>query len=142
MNYFFDTSALIKNYIEEIGSDIVTDLLQESDNVYVSELCIIECFSTLKRIFQDKLINEKNYENIKNEIKYDFEYFTKIELGTVIKNCEKLIDLYQLKTLDSIQLSSLLHVKDNIDYFICCDGKLLKSAEKENIKIINPNKKK
>jgi len=140
MNYYFDTSALIKNYIDENGSNIVVELINNANEIFVSELYLVESISTLRRILLDKLITEEDYENIKNEIKHDFEYFTKIEIEKILKGCENLIDKYQLKTLDSIQLASAIHIKNEIDYIVCCDEKLVKSAEEEKIKVINPNK--
>jgi predicted nucleic acid-binding protein len=131
MNYYFDTSALIKNYIEENGSNIVIELINNAKEIFVSELYLVESISTLRRILLDKLITEEDYENIKNEIKYDFEYFTKIEIEKILNDCENLIDKYQLKTLDSIQLASAIHIKNEIDYIVCCDKKLLNQQKKK-----------
>ena len=50
MTCYFDTSALIKNYIEEIGSNAIKALLDDADEVYVSEIYIIECISTIRRL--------------------------------------------------------------------------------------------
>lgn len=52
--------------------------------------------------------------------------------------CEKLIDAYQLKTLDSIQLSSALIIKNYLDGFICCDTRLVTAASNEHLRTINP----
>ncbi len=56
----------------------------------------------------------------------------------IINNSIKLIEKYQLKTLDSLHLSASLNQKDKIEYFISCDKKLLSAALEENFKIINP----
>ena len=69
MNYFFDTSALIKNYIDEPGSTSVSELMNQSDLVYVSEITLLECFSTLRRILLENLFTPEEYENVKTEIK-------------------------------------------------------------------------
>ncbi|MEA1911403.1 MAG: type II toxin-antitoxin system VapC family toxin [Spirochaetota bacterium] len=138
MNYFLDTSALIKNYIEESGSDYITQLLDQASNIYVSELTIIECYSTLRRILLEKLISKNEYIYLKQEIYYDFEYFHKVEYSAGLPYCEIIIDTYQLKTLDSIQLAASLCVKDEINAFVCSDNKLLKAAKEENLEIINP----
>lgn len=135
---YFDTSALIKNYIEEIGSDTVKTLLDDADEVYVSEICIIECMSTTRRLWKEKLITESEYRLLKKEIKKDYPYFKKVALDTVHENAEKLIDTYQLKSLDSIQLGSALSVKEIIDNFVCCDRKLRDSAAHERLNVINP----
>ncbi|RKX70523.1 MAG: VapC toxin family PIN domain ribonuclease, partial [Spirochaetes bacterium] len=73
MNCFFDTSALIKNYIEETGSEKVSALMEEADEIFVSKITIIECFSTLKRILSERLISKSDYIRLKKEILYDFE---------------------------------------------------------------------
>ena len=136
MNCFFDTSALIKNYIEETGSEKVSALMEEADEIFVSKITIIECFSTLKRILSERLISKSDYIRLKKEILYDFEFFSRVSLTPEI--CEQLIDEYQLKTLDSIQLAASLSVSDEIDAFICCDNKLLKAAEAESLATLNP----
>ncbi|RKX87472.1 MAG: hypothetical protein DRP58_02705 [Spirochaetes bacterium] len=138
MNYFFDTSALIKNYIEEIGSDHVSGLMDSAAEIFVSTITIIECYSTLRRILVEKLITEDEYSHLKKKIAYDFDFFNKIEFENSTEKCEQLIDAYQLKTLDSIQLAASLTVLDEIDNFVCCDIKLLNAAERENLDILNP----
>ncbi|MEW5952509.1 MAG: PIN domain-containing protein [Bacillota bacterium] len=48
MNLFFDTSALVKFFYEEQGSEIVTDLITDPENiVYVSDLARLEFISVL-----------------------------------------------------------------------------------------------
>ncbi|MEW6525345.1 MAG: hypothetical protein AB1444_01600 [Spirochaetota bacterium] len=43
-----------------------------------------------------------------------------------------------MKTLESIQLSSALVIKDTIDYFVCSDNRLVTAAKKEKLHILNP----
>ena len=135
---FFDTSALIKNYIEESGTVNVASLLDRADEIFVSEICIIESISTIRRIFEENKITRKEYEILKEEIKKDHRYFSRINIESVYDIAEGLIDKYQLKSLDSIQLGSMLSMKNRIDFFVCCDKKLLEAAAKEKIKTINP----
>jgi len=49
-----------------------------------------------------------------------------------------LIEKYQLKTLDSIQLASCLYRKADISEFVVSDVKLKTAAEGENIEVIDP----
>lgn len=47
---FFDTSALVKRYSRESGTDVVDDLIEESDQpVLLSTLSVIEIASSLRR---------------------------------------------------------------------------------------------
>lgn len=138
MILFCDTSALIKNYIQEAGSERVEQILDEADEVFVSALTLIECFSTLRRILLENSITREQYEQIKREIQQDFSFFSMIDFSEAVPYCEEIIDLYQLKTLDSFQLASALAVKGEIDYFLGADTRLNKAAEAESIRVLNP----
>lgn len=138
MNLFIDTSALIKNYIEEKGSTGLSDLMYQADEIFISLVTPIECIATIRRILVDKRITEDMYRTLKDEIFYDIKYFQVLDNKNALQYCEPIIDRYQLKTLDSIQLSSALYVKDKIMTFVCCDNKLNKAAEAEKLEIINP----
>ena len=138
MTIYLDTSALIKNYIEESGSDSITKMMYEADKIYVSYITRIECISTFRRILHEENITEEEYKRLKNELLYDFKYYTEIETKKALDNCENVIDKYQLKTLDSIQLSSAMYIKNELDIFICCDTKLNDALKNEGLSIYNP----
>jgi hypothetical protein len=141
MNLFCDTSALIKKYIAETGSDTFEKILRKAETVLVSAITEIETISTFKRLLMEKAIDEHEYNIVCNDFEIDYQYFTVISFdGEIAKNAIRAIDTYQLKTLDSIQLGTAMYLKDDIDYFVVCDEKLIKAATKENIKTINPNK--
>ena len=93
MNYFFDTSALLKKYIEEDGSEKTENILEIADIIHVSDITLIECISTFKRLMIEKLIEENEYRLLKKECAYDFRFFSVIAYNEKIRNeCIPLID--------------------------------------------------
>ncbi|MEJ5363179.1 MAG: type II toxin-antitoxin system VapC family toxin [Spirochaetota bacterium] len=141
MDIFIDTSALMKRYISEIGSDIIDNLFTKCDTIYVSIITEIEAFSTIRRLLYDKQIGKHEFLHLHNEIETDLQYFTIIDINeSVIKLSKDLIMHHSLRTLDSIQLSSALLIKDTIDYFVCSDNRLITAAQNEKMKILNPLK--
>jgi len=59
MNLFFDTSALVKFFHEEEGTDIITDLILEQNNeIWISELGRLEFISAVFRRFRNKELDE------------------------------------------------------------------------------------
>ena len=139
MTLFFDTSALIKRYVIEKKKKKVDELMDKADTIIVSVITEIEAYSTFKRLLIEKAISDTDYKTLLNEFDIDYPYFTHIIFDNLItSNAKLLIDKYQLKTLDSIQLGTALLLKDEIDYFIVCDSKLVKAGKKEGLKIINP----
>lgn len=139
MNYFIDTSALIKRYINEKGSNVVDSIFREGASIFVSEISKIEAISTIKRLLVTNNIDLANYSSIKRELLFDFTLFNIIEHNNdILEMAIKMIEKYQLKTLDSIQLASCLSQFSAIDFFVGSDKKLIKSAKNENMKILDP----
>ena len=141
MNLYFDTSALIKRYIVEKGSDKVDSLMDNAERIIVSVITEIETCLTFKRLVTEKAISENDYQTALSEFEYDYEYYIPVNFDKNISEQAKLIiQRYQLKTLDSIQLGTALLLKDEIDYFVVSDDKLIRSGQGEGLKIINPLK--
>ena len=76
MKIFFDTSSLIKRYIEEKNSNKVTDILDKADEITISHITRIEFISAVQRRFTDKSISLSDYNTVLNEFEYDIQFFT------------------------------------------------------------------
>ena len=139
MNLFFDTSALIKRYILEKGSDEVDELLNRADGVFLSPLTEVETCSVFRRLWTDKAIDEKEYTLLRKEFETDCQYYTFIPLDEqVLWQAKRVIHEHQLKTLDSLQLGTALSLGNTIEHFVACDEKLIKAGMKEDLGIISP----
>ena len=65
MNLFFDTSALVKFFHQEKGTDIVTDLILEQNNeVWISELGRLEFVNAVFRRFRNKELDEEQLNTL------------------------------------------------------------------------------
>lgn len=141
MRLFMDTSALIKRYIMEEGSNAVDNLMDATLEVIVSPITKIECISTIRRLLHEKFLTMEEFSVIKKNILYDFEFYNVLRMNDRIENnAIKLIEKYQLKTLDAIQLSSCCSTYPEYLSFVTCDNKIIKFAEIENLSVINPLK--
>lgn len=147
MIFFLDTSALIKLYHHERGTDSFTNyLLEITGDVFVtiSEITKIEVHSSLLKKYREKQISYKNLLQVFSVLENDFMKMKIINLDYNIKNISiAIIDSfgmkYSIKTLDSLQLASAIYLNNisKINYFISSDKKLLNLA-KELFPIINP----
>jgi predicted nucleic acid-binding protein len=139
LKYYFDTSALIKAYIEEEGSKKVKSIINSAEEIFVSSITSLECHSTIRRLLLEKSITEISYNLLRKKIYQDFEDFSIIPFTTQIEELAKdYIHQFQLKTLDSIQLASCVSVVADIYSFVLCDDKLFSSAKKLEMEVINP----
>jgi len=140
MNLFLDTSAVIKLYHEEEGSESLIDLITEFDEdviLTISDVCKIEFHSAFLRRVRTKEIEREIVEQVFQYFEQDLTFYHIIEVNDSVKQFA--IDLLNnfawnqgLKTLDSIQLASALisHQWVPVDYFVSADQKLLKIAKK------------
>jgi predicted nucleic acid-binding protein len=139
MNLFFDSSALLKRYLDEAGSISTQQLFESADRVFVSAITHIECVSSFQRLLHQKFIGEKDYKRLQTEINFDFPFFEAVQFNEEVKSYAlKIVEKYPLKALDTIQLASLLQVANEIDSFVVCDQKLKKIAVKEGFHIVDP----
>jgi uncharacterized protein len=139
MRLYFDTSALLKKYISEIGSENVDKLFLSATEIHISSIGQIEAISSFRKLLLEKEIENNDYDELKKEINQDFQFYNVIDItNEIILFSISTIDKYQLKSLDSIHLGTALSIKNDIDYFVSCDQKLLNAVKKEGFKVINP----
>ncbi len=81
MILFFDTSALIKRYINEKGSFIVDELFMQAKEIVLAPVTKIECFSTIKRLYKEKYINISQFHDVEKNLNYDFKSYSILNLN-------------------------------------------------------------
>ncbi len=128
--YYFDTSALIKLYHEETGTDNITDMINsENPDIVISDLTTIEMVSALAKKVRMKDIDEDIFKEVVLAFEDDIRFFDVVEIDETIKvravELLKSIGLKRgLNTLDALQLSYALCASENelIDRFIVSDS--------------------
>lgn len=141
MRYFFDTSALVKRYIQESGSKLIDRTFDEADEILVSAVTRIEAISAFRRLMGEKNISEADYKKLKSELDEDFKDFTILPVSQKILNkAYQIVDTEDLRTLDAIQLATVIIASKNIDQLVAADQRLLFAAVNNNIDTIDPLK--
>ena len=151
MNLFLDTSAIIKLYHKENGSEELVDLLlqYEEDLVLtISDICKIEFHSAFLRRVRIKEIDRETIQQVFQYFEQDLAFYHIVEVNDKVKQSalsilDELAWEKGLRTLDAIQLASALTTQNwlPIAYFISADQKLLKIA-KEHFTVFYPQTRK
>lgn len=144
MNYFFDTSALVKIYHNEIGTDKVLDIYKSQEKILISELATVEFYSTIYRKYRDREIDQKTL-NLLIE-KFDSDKESRYEVlsfsSGVTEQAQDFISKYGetrgIRTLDSLQLSIFEFYCEKEDTFVCADAKFVKIAQQEKKNVLVP----
>ncbi len=146
MNLFFDTSALVKFFHEEEGTDIVTDLILEQNNeVWISELGRLEFISAVFRRFRNKELDEEQLNTAVDSFENQIAAFNIEPLGhAVLEEAELFIKnhgrTHGLKALDALHLGTFSLLSEKDWSFVVADGNLYNVAKVIGFNTINPLK--
>lgn len=103
---YFDTSALIKRYVDEKGRREVLQLLRQHQCV-TSQLLSVELRSALRRRVTDGSLDARRVPQILKRFAADREFWALIEVTSdVLQAAEKLVAAHPLRTLDAIHVAS------------------------------------
>jgi len=144
MNLFFDTSALVKLFHEEEGTEIVTELITSQGNeVFILDLARLEFVSALLRRFRNKEIDENKLSDAIASFEEQIASFNIEPLGeAIINEAELLLKQYGkmqgLRTLDALHLGAFSLISEKDWSFVASDGNLCNIAQLMSFKTINP----
>jgi predicted nucleic acid-binding protein len=141
MNIFFDTSSLFKLYHKEVGTQELMGFFNNNtiDSVFLAEITRIEFSSVVWKKCRKKEIDEKVAGILIEKFEKDSQSFSFVtESDNLRKYAKELIAKHWkkgLRTLDSIQLASVLTIKPRIEIFFTSDVLLSEIAVLEGLKI-------
>ena len=103
---YFDTSALVKRYVDEAGRREVLTLLRRHECVS-SALLPVELRSGLRRRVVDGSLEAARLPLILRRVAADRPYWTLVEVGAdVLAAAESLVGAYSIRTLDALHVAS------------------------------------
>ena len=130
MRIFFDTSALVKKYIDEPGAAVLEEAIKKATGIVVSPIYIIEVVSFIQRKFLEGRIEKGNVNAIRKKAFEDYMNFENIVFSPDVQHkAIELVGQYPLKSLDAIQLASGVIARP--DLFVTSDKQLFKYAKHE-----------
>lgn len=138
--YYFDTSALVKNYFEENGSARVKELLQHKKNYFTSTLTYAEVYAAFYFRFRRGLINNKTLKSLTDNFEMDWATIGRIALNNdVCALLPKLISQFPLRGADATHMASYAFLMKRMKItFVASDKVLLNAIEDFGGKWINP----
>ena len=103
---YFDTSALIKRYVDEAGRHEVLQLLRRHQCV-TSAVLPVEFRGALRRRVTDRSLDARRVPGILKRFAVDRDFWAVIEVtGEVLQHAESLVAMHPLRTLDAIHVAS------------------------------------
>ena len=143
--YFLDTSALVKLYVAEPGTERMLDLADGGDANQFAVLSIAqaELWSAVGRRQREGAIDDEEAGDLLDRFSEDLEsFFLRQSVNdAVIDLACALLERHPLRADDALQLAGCLTLRPaapDLPVFTCADDLLLQAAEEEGLRTLNP----
>jgi predicted nucleic acid-binding protein len=148
--YFFDSSAVVKNYVQETGTNWVKAIFNSTATkiIYVASVTRVEVISAFARRLKGKTLNPSDATMISQQFKTDFAADLRVLEITpeLLDEAVLLTESHALRGYNAIQLSSAVELSKEIIalklgslIFVSADNELNSAAQAEGLQIENPN---
>lgn len=148
--YYVDTSALMKRYLREAGSQWMDQLLARAatEAFFSTSLVSVELIAAVSRAHREKRISQKRRDALAVQIAQEWRLFLMPSAVTnqVITIANQLALVHPLRAYDAIHLASALLVRGDslaqgfeAPIFLSADTALLIAAKREGFITDNPN---
>jgi hypothetical protein len=138
---FFDTSALVKRYVDEPGSRMVRESLRLHAAV-VARVTLAEAAAAVARAARLGAITEDQRDRILARLPEDFAQLQVVEVRpALVARVPTLVVRHPLRAYDAIQLASASVVRQTgiaVEVW-CADGDLAAAARTEGFRVVTPS---
>lgn len=135
MKVFFDTSAFVKRYVEETGTEKVIEICDQAEQLLLCVICLPEMISTLNRLVREGKLPGDDYQKLRDLILKEIEdaeicYLTPEVVTQTIRCLENNV----LRAMDALHLGCALVVEP--DLFVSSDQRQIEAAKREGLKVM------
>ncbi len=150
MIYFLDTSALLKRYLNEVGSVYLRRLFGPAATLfYQTFLTPLEATSALYRQHRARQLSAEELSLLlKSYAAHSHEEYLLVPYSeSIMDSANRLIAHHPIRALDAIQLASVLWLRDHLPVsapsliFLSADDRLVAFALREHLQAENPEKR-
>lgn len=136
---YFDTSVLVKNYVQEVGSARAGELLR-SHTFLSSSIVPVELMSALMRRQSRRELRAGAIPGILARVRHDRAYWKLVDVGApVLGQAEEIIQTVPMRALDAIHVASLLTFQAASGIrvpFLTADGRQRDAAERMKLDVV------
>ena len=131
---FFDTSAFVKRYVSEPGTDTVLQWCDRASEIILSGIALPEVISSFCRLQREGKITSTQYRQLKSLLMADIEDIAICDLTAVVL-ARSIVSLEKnvLRAMDAIHIGSALAMGAEI--FVSADKRQLEAAANSGLRV-------
>ncbi len=139
---YLDTSALVKRYVAEAGSDRVAALIETGAPAATAKVAYAEVFAALARRHREGALSRRAYGTVQRRFEREWTAYVRVELhDAVLKRARDLVRRHPLRAYDAVHLATALDLQEAAGEavtFVVADEQLLDAAVRERLAVMNP----
>ena len=135
MNAYFDTSALVKLYLTEDGSEQAMTLFAAAEVAIVNALAFVEVRAALAAAVRAGRLKAAAFETAKADLQTLRETFAVVDPGGVLDAAADIAERYALRAYDAVHLATALAVAADDLVFVCWDAELSAAASQAGLAV-------
>lgn len=141
MNHYFDTSAIVKLYLEERGSDLLREVLAGGDPLVTSALAYVETRAAFARQHREGRLTKADVRGVVEDLEDDWGEWVRLDLTDgVARRGGALAERHALRGADAVHLASAITygeaATDPVTFW-SDDLRLVRAARREGLRIGN-----
>lgn len=134
MRVFFDSSAFVKRYVREDGTDAVLSWCEQASELCLSGIALVEIISAFCRLKREKLISVAQYQRLKSNLLADIADAAICDLTpAVMKHSIAALENNVLRGMDALHIGSALALR--ADLFVSADARQCAAATQSGLTV-------
>jgi len=135
MRVFFDSSAFVKRYVREAGTDLVLSWCDQATELCLSGIALPEIVSAFCRLEREKIVSPIQYRHLKTMLMSDIRDAAICDLTPeVLRHTIIALENNVLRGMDAIHLGSALAL--NADIFVSADARQCAAAVQTGLRVV------
>ncbi len=140
---YLDTSALVKLYVHEQGSETVHELVDAASVIATSKVAYPEARAALARSFREGTLIEKDYRLVVTALQNDWmRYFALDVSDSIVLLAGELAEEHRLRGFDAVHLAAALTLKTQVKSQVvvaCWDVRLWEAMSAVGLEVLPEN---
>ena len=134
MRVFFDSSAFVKRYVSEAGTEVVLAWCDRASEIGLSGIALPEIISAFCRLRREDKIDDTQYRQLKSLLLADIEDAAICDLTPeVLAQSIATLETNVLRGMDAIHIGSAVTLK--ADVFISADQRQCDAANRAGLRV-------
>lgn len=134
MRVFFDSSAFVKRYIQEAGTEEIVAWCDRATEIVLAGIALPEIISAFCRLRRESRIDNTQYRQLKTLLLADIEDAAICDLTPlVIARTIAALEASALRGMDAIHIGSALIMQ--ADVFITADERQMEAALRAGLRV-------